>query len=307
MPYVSNTVPEIGRPGVLEWIYLGMEDVPDQVAPIVGSVMDTNKTYEDLRTLSDFNYATVLDEGENIAVQSLYSPFNLQVYPIMRALGFEITKQARYTDLYNKVKNPVQKLGVTMKETRNLVASTLLSLGFTDPQSSGTITMDDEALFDTDHPIANSTSTAANRPSIDLPLNAANIQTARKDLRMQVTESGKPMVNAGACKLIVPPSLEWTAKTILRSALLPGSANNDENVVRDSMSLFVADYITSTDLQNAWWLVMEGRKNPLCMLKRMPLEVEEDYDKRSLTHFYGVHEEYEVFAKDWRGTWATNP
>jgi hypothetical protein len=114
------------------------------------------------------------------------------------------------------------------------------------------------------------------------------------------------MVNAGACYLVVPPDLEWTARTILNSALLPGSANNDENVVRGGVELMVMDYITTASLSDAWYLVMKD-KNPLSMLSRMPLDVVEDFDVRSLTHFFGTYEEYQVFAKDWRGVWGSNP
>jgi len=53
----------------------------------------------------------------------------------------------------------------------------------------------------------------------------------------------------------VPPALEFSARRILESVLLPGSANNDANVIRGSLQLVVWDALTDT----GGWYVSTGR------------------------------------------------
>lgn len=306
MAFVIPTIPQMGRPGVAEWVFFGIESASDQWSRLLGMKMASNFEYEDFRALSDMNYATQLSEGSSIEIQTVYSPQNVQVYPINRAIGFEISRQAKKVSLETKVKAPLKQMGVVMAETKNLVVANIFALGHTDPQSSGTITMDDEALFDSDHPIANGTSTASNVGA--LALSAANLETAVTALRRQVTESGKPKVNAGGMFLVVPPSLWLVARRIVESTQQAQTANNDKNVVGDGIEVVVMDYITASAMQDNWWLVMKNpAKNPLSMITRMPMDTDEDYDKRTLTHFYSAYEEYEVFAKDWRGTYGSSP
>jgi hypothetical protein len=67
--------------------------------------------------------------------------------------------------------------------------------------------------------------------------------------------------------LVVPPALEMTARVILNSTNLPGTANNDVNVASSLLNLVVWDYLTDTD---AWFvmkkgegLVAQNRKEPV--------------------------------------------
>jgi len=74
---------------------------------------------------------------------------------------------------------------------------------------------------------------------------------------------------------MVPPALEYTARTILESALLPGSANNDDNVVRSAgLQLLVNPALDDAASASSWWLVTQGRSlkiadsgAPVIMLK----------------------------------------
>lgn len=67
--------------------------------------------------------------------------------------------------------------------------------------------------------------------------------------------------------LLVPPALEYTGRVILNSTLLPGSGNNDINVMAGALNLVVWDYLSDT---NAWFvlkaktgLVAQNRREPV--------------------------------------------
>lgn len=129
------------------------------------------------------------------------------------------------------------------------------------PDSGGTadpypkFVYDGKPWFATDHPLSGSTSTIANYTAT-LPLTSSNLETVMTAFRksMALDERGD-RIRLRARYLIVPPALEFTARRILESVQLPGSANNDANVVRGALELIVWDALTDT----AGWYVSTGR------------------------------------------------
>ncbi len=71
--------------------------------------------------------------------------------------------------------------------------------------------------------------------------------------RTQRDEGGKK-ISSTPRKLVVPAALQFTAATILQSALVAGTVNNDKNVLPD-MELVVNDFWETTDR----WLIMGPR------------------------------------------------
>jgi hypothetical protein len=48
--------------------------------------------------------------------------------------------------------------------------------------------------------------------------------------------------------LLIPPDLEYDARRIINSTLIPGSADNDMNVLKSSLNIVVSHYLTSTTI-----------------------------------------------------------
>lgn len=305
MSQLIQTIAALARVGS-EWVELGREETVNQYSMLTGMTMTTRQDYEIFRGLVDFDYAGVVNEGDDVVIQSLTSPFDVQVSPLMIAMGYEISKQARHTDLYNKIKNPAKKMGINMIETRNQRFARLFTLGFTDPQSGGTTTLDDESLFDTDHPIQGGT--AANRPSADLSLSEPNVATALTQYRTQVTHMGKPRIQSGKVNLVVAPANEFEAKRIASGPERPGTTNRDKNVFNDRLDVVVMDYIQTSTITDAWYLVSDNKnQNPLTCIERIPTFFESDYTPGNQMFLFVTGEEYVYFARDWRGVWGTNP
>lgn len=305
MAHLTTTIPKLGREGY-EWIESGLSDsgVPDQYTVVFGEISHEDQRNRDISLLSDLGYANEISEGSAVDIDSIYAPYNLVVPHIMHGLGFEISKQGRDRDLYRKVKDPLRRLGATIKETRNLSAANVLTLGFTDPSSGGTPTMDGEALFDSDHGIEGGT--ASNLAA--LALSASNLETARASFRKQVTHKGKPISAVGGVNLFVPPDLEHRALRIVGSTLQAETANNDKNVVGTGVTVQVMDYVTATAMLDAWWLVTKNKmKNPLRRMNGIPLHFEEEYTVATKMHLFTVGEEWADYAGDWRYTYGSNP
>ncbi len=156
-------------------------------------------------------------------------------------------------------------------------------------------------FFDTAHTITGGSSTYGNH-TVSLALSAANLQTVLVAMRSTnaVNERGDRILITPDT-LVVGPDLEYTARVILQSALLPGSANNDINAVAGALQLVVDPAITST---GTWW-VCEARKGLRVRDSGMPV-LEPVWN--GLTKTWSITAEYHFggAVTDWRHWYCAN-
>lgn len=114
-------------------------------------------------------------------------------------------------------------------------------------------------FFDTAHTLGGSSATKANHV-VSAALTSAALQTALIAMTNTnaVNDRGERVL-IRPTHLMVPSALEYTARAILQSAQLPGSANNDVNVVQNALELLVNPALDDAASASAWWLVTRGR------------------------------------------------
>jgi len=114
------------------------------------------------------------------------------------------------------------------------------------------------AIEDTSNTTASGSTLTLSRANLETVVNAFRIQTA--------TAADGTTIKLGltADTLLVPPSLEYDATRILNSTLIPGSANNDVNVMKGALNIMVAPYLTSTSL---WYVLKSNWANGLVIQK----------------------------------------
>ena len=123
------------------------------------------------------------------------------------------------------------------------------------------------ALFSTVHTRADGGATQSNASSTGIPLNEANLETAKIALKKQLLDDGTPIRDLGKISIVVPEDLEKTAKIITGSTLRSGTANNDMNVYSggtyDVVSTHLLSSVTgrvggTSGSNTAWFLVAEN-------------------------------------------------
>lgn len=304
MAHTIAGAPGLARVGLMRVVDQFAESWTTQYTNILGTEVSSKQDFERMIGFSDFGSPVVTNEGSAVAFDSLAAPFQMDVKPQMRTLGFEITMQAEYTDLYKKVSKPEigRALGLAFMHAREQSAANLLNLGFSTPAAGGTTTLDAAALFSPVHPLE--TGTATNMPGSSLPLSASGLEQAVQELNQQKTHKGKVHFYTGTLKLVVPAGLEMLAYRIVNSTLQAGTNTNDKNVLTSRVEVAPNYFLTDT---NNWFLMAQGEPNPLCRLKRIPFFVKETFDERNLVHVFVAGEEWKDFANGWRNTWGTNP
>jgi hypothetical protein len=110
--------------------------------------------------------------------------------------------------------------------------------------------------------IENTANTAA-ASGAPLTLNRVNLEAVINQYKKQTaTAADGSTVKLGLVPdvLLIPPDLEYEARRLLQSTLIPGSANNDINVLNGSLRIVVSHYLTST---SAWYVLKSKWANGL--------------------------------------------
>src|SRR5207248_2875323 len=101
-------------------------------------------------------------------------------------------------------------------------------------------------LCATNHPI--DTGSIPNRPTTDLDLNEASLQSALVQVRQFRDQAGLKNFSRGK-RLVVPMQLEYVAARLLKTELRPGTADNDVNATLITGGVpdgyMVMDFLTS--------------------------------------------------------------
>jgi phage major head subunit gpT-like protein len=235
----------------------------------------SRRAFEEEVGATSFGLFSEKAEGSGIAYDSMQQGYVKRYTHITYAKGFIITREAYEDDLYPElIKYRSRNLAFAARETKETIHANILNRAF----SSSYTGADGKELCATDHPnvsggtYANELTTAADLS--DAALESATIAIAKwtndADLHIQV----RPML------LIIPPDLEGEATRILKSTLVPDSANNAVNYINVNGKIpqgyQVWPHLTDTD---AWFLktdCMDGLKTYVREKDR--LGTENDFD-----------------------------
>lgn len=147
-----------------------------------------------------------------------------------------MSKEQIKDELYDEVMNMAKDSGHGGRQKVEDVAAQYLQEMFDNTLSTG---YDGKATFANDHP--NYGDKGGTQDNLTTgALTDANLKSAIILFRKQKDENGKK-ISSIPNKLIVPQSLQFTAATILQSALQAGTGNNDKNVL-PNMELVVNDF-----------------------------------------------------------------
>jgi hypothetical protein len=218
------------------------------------------------------------------------------------SLGYIITRKAVEDNQYKSEFNP-SNLGLqdVFATTKEIYAANIFNVGTT---FDATVGGDGVALFSTVHPI--DTGTVANKPTVEVDLNESTLLTAMTTIRNNwVDERGIKIVARADC-LLVPAALEPVAVRLLRTALRPGTNDNDVNAIQH-VGGGLRDYIVNEFLTSNFAWFVKTDKRGLIYYDRIPFEMDMyvDFDTDNLK--VKGRERYTFSYFDWRAVYGTYP
>lgn len=279
-----------------------IEKIPE-FYPVVINVENEGKQarpFIDEMSLVGFGLMPEKPQGESLIYDRAYEGYVTRYTFISAAMGYRVSKEMMLEDAVGIIPQLPKALAYSARQTVENKVWNLFNLGFT----AGVTGADGKVLFASDHPLKgggtfSNTATAA-------ALTPTSLQNAIVNaFDLLVDDRNLPIVRS-AKFLVVPPQLERTALELIKSAYIPGSANNDVNIQYDRLQVVVSRYI---DSDTAWFVL--GNKGPLGSdahnLKviwrwKDNFEQDKDFDTKSIKSSLDFR--YTYGWSDWRGTYG---
>ncbi len=188
------------------------------------------KTVTRLRRSDTDRYEVVPEGAEH--EQGSYSSYKVTYDPKKYERGVNFTWEMLINDDLGAFRNIGRELGMAAQNTVNDFVISFLG--------GNPIIYDSQYLFHADH---NNIGSAA--------LSESALAAAVTSMREQTSEKGNPL-NIEPGYLVVPPELEFTAKKLVNSTLVPGGSLNDVNVLQGMVEVLVEPLLTDSD---NWYLI----------------------------------------------------
>lgn len=277
-----------------------LDELP-RIYPNVYNIKTSDRKFERVVTYVPFNVTTSKPEGQTYAFETLRQAHTKDFTHTENGLGFEVTQTALEDDPENLLSRAGEWLGFSARYVEEQRAAGPFNNGFTSET-----TPDGVSLFNATHVLAGG-GTARNTLATAADLSATSLTTALIDLQTQtVDEAGHLAAPIKSLILYVPPALEFLAHRLVKSELLPGSADNDINAVKTQRTwrVIVNPHLSDTD---AWFLVA-GTKSAHAMTfyRRTPISLEPmDKDARTGNRIFKVRHRFSVGAWAWQNVYGS--
>lgn len=299
MARTSQSSPLLAREGLLKVVKSYRDDMRKFYPELVGTTYHAKQDFEEMITEGDFGMAPVVDESRSRTYDDFRTPYSKRYRVLMRAIGFQVTKQAKYVDLYGIVKRPSKKLALAMTQTKEQVVANVLI------NSTNTATTflgpDGVPLLSTAHPTA--IGTTSNRLATDAAFGYQSLADLIQLNGFIVSDRGNPAVVPGPYLVVGSYKNRDRMKRVVGSAMIADNANNSKNAAKDDIdSIHINPYLSS--VQDYWWLI-DKAMNPIFLMERIPMFSDEDYDMDDFVHKFGLAEEYIASFEDFRGVSGT--
>lgn len=239
----------------------------------ITTVKTSKKAYEESAYFAGLGLMPEKPEGEQISYdQFIQGPTKRWINKTF-GLGIRISEELIDDSLYPDVPS---NMGDMSKELGNSAAETMEVL-IHDIFNSGTVTTthtagDGLAVFSTVHKALNN-ATWANRSASDASLSATSLKQGFIDFENVLSDRGIQQVQKPAV-LLVPPTLEFTARELIHSQYDPETGNNAINSIQSrGLTLLVDPFLTST---TAWFIL--GDNNPIVTFIRRAPKFAQDGD-----------------------------
>jgi len=294
---ITGTIPKALKPGVKT--FWGEYSEDDLLAAKMVKMETTDEAFDEDVLISPFGLMSQKTEGAGVAYDSMTQGYVSRYNQRTRALGFQVSWEARTYGKYLDVVSKGQKyLANSAKETKETDVANLFNNGF----SASYVFGDAKSFFATDHPTR--AGSFSNKLATPADLSEAALEDLAIQIRQATNDRGlnmklKPLL------LAVAPSNMFEAQRILYSELRVESANNDLNAIK-SLGLFsegfiVNEHFTANDAYFIKTNAPEGAK----MITSVEGEFSNDGAFESGDHKYKFMTAYAIGVTDPRHYYAS--
>lgn len=297
--HISSNFGKLLAPGLRKIFFETYGEVPEQFSKVykINKSTKAKETDYGLGAFSDWEKrATNLSE---VAYDTLSPGLEREYVHSAFTKGFMIERELYDDEQYRQI----NKFPAAMARAGRAFVEKEAAKPFHNGVNPFAPIFDAKPLFADDHPLVDSTGTGSNVGTG--ALNDANLKIALQQMRETVDEAGN-LITCSPKKLIVPPALEYTAKTLMQSMGIVGSDFNDANVVKGALDVIVYDYIGETaGGSDVAWYLMDPSIAELNFFWRIKPEFKWDEDFDTFVAKYRGYMRFSYGVSDWRGIYCS--
>lgn len=294
--HVSTNFGKLLEPGLRKIFFETYDEIPEQFSRLY-NMHTSNKAQEKDWGMGAFGDWTERETNLSPVTYKQLSPGLDRTYTHKAfTQGFMIERELYDDDQYRQINKLPRAMGRSGRAKVEKDAASFLISAF-----ETQLIYDGKTLCADDHPLLDSTGVGKNLATGVLA--EGTLKTAIKLMRETPDEAGN-LIQLTPDTLVIPPALEDTAKRLLHSAQLPGSANNDTNkYLRDiGMKILVMDYLShAAGGSDTAWYLLDSKRHELNFFWRIKPEFKWDEDFDTFVAKYRGYMRYSYGASDWRG------
>ena len=302
MTITTSSFSKALQPGVEKWVNATIKEKPPQYTDIFMVDM-INKAFVEEVSLVGLGLAPMKPEGTKITFEDMEQGYIARYTPTTVALGFIVTREMKEDNQYAEIAFRRSKaLGFSMRQTKETRGANVLNRAFDSDYTMGA-NHDGKELIANDHPNW-SGGTWSNYLATPADLSSTSLEQAIIEMADWTTDKGLKF-DCRVTKMVIPPALEFDAATILKSVLLPGTANNDINAIRITNKVpggyKVNNYLTDTDA----WFLLTDHPDGLKLKVRRKMELTADSDSQTQNAMFMATERYAFGWSDAHGVFGS--
>lgn len=293
MPLQQASFGRLLEPGLRKIFFETYKELPEQYKQIFNVQTSTKAIETDLR-MGGFGLWEKKGSMDSVVYQDTVDPQALQYIHEEFASGFTIERKLVDDENYNQINKYPKSLARTARQTVEIKATEILNKAFTQNGFDGVPLISGSHKRLDGGTMNNSLGTST--------LTDANLKAGLVEARTGHVDERGLKIQAQPKILVIPPALEWTANTILKSNNISTTGNgtamtNDTNLLKGQLKLVVMDYL---DSDTAWFLI-DPMLAELNFFWRKKLEFKNTEDFDTMQAKYRGYMRFSVGYSDYRG------
>jgi phage major head subunit gpT-like protein len=295
------------EPGLRKIFMETYKEIPEQYSQVF-NVQTSNKAIETDLRMGGFGLWDRKDSAGMVSFQDTPDTQALQYIHEEFASGFTLERKLVDDEQYNQIGKMSKALGRAARATIETKAAEIFNNAFTTPGFDG------QSLISANHKRLDGGPVISNRLATDAGLGSTadgalsdrNLKAALVQVRKNTVDDRGILVQVQPKILVVPPALEYAARTILGSNNISTTGNgtgitNDKNIVQGQLKVVVLDYLTS----NTNWFLIDPTVAELNFFWRKRLEFKQEDDFSTMQAKYRGYMRFSCGYSDYRGIFGS--
>jgi phage major head subunit gpT-like protein len=298
--HISASFGKLLEPGLRKIFFESYKEIPEQYSKVFNILTSSKAVEHDWGMGALGDWVKRADELSPVDYGKVSAGLDRTYTHSAYTKGFMIGRELYDDDQYNQIEKLPKSLARGCRAFIEKNTMSLLQNAFSaDIGGTGKSAIyDGKALCATNHALLDSVKTVSNLQTGGLT--KPNLEAAILKMRGTLDEAGN-LITMIPKRLIVPPALEMTAKTLLQSDLTPGGNNNDINTAKGILELVVLDYLGSANGGSDTQWFIQADEHEMNFFWRVKPEFKWDEDFDTFVAKYRGYMRYSFGVSDFRG------